>query len=227
MVDYLNAVLTIAWKDVASELRTKEMIGTMLIFTGLVIVVFSFAFDPTNNLVRNVVPGLIWVIIVFSGILGLNRSFLAEKKNDSLLGLLMTPVDPSAIYMGKLLSNLVLVATVEILSIPLLFLLFDYRWQGAIGPFLTILILGTLGFIVVGTFLAALSANSKSSEMLLPIVLFPIVAPILIGAVQSTKLALAGSEQLAAAMNWIKFLAAYDLVFFVLALLLFDYVLEV
>ncbi|GAX91379.1 heme exporter protein CcmB [Effusibacillus lacus] len=227
MANYLNAVWAIAWKDLASELRTKEMIGTMLIFAGLVIVVFSFAFDPTNNTVRNVVPGLIWVIAVFSGILGLNRSFMLEKKNDNLTGLLAAPADPSAIYLGKLIANLALVAIVELLSVPILFLLFDYRWQGELLPFLVILVLGTTGFIIVGTFMAALSANSKSSEMLLPIVLFPVITPILIGAVQSTKLVLAGSDQMAVVYNWMKFLAAYDLIFLVAALILFEYLMEV
>lgn len=226
-MNYFNAVITIAWKDIASELRTKEMIGTMLIFTGLVIVVFSFAFDPTTNMVRSVVPGLIWVIIVFSGILGLNRSFLSEKKNDNLLGLLSAPVDPSAIYLAKMLANLVMVSIVEWVSIPVLFLLFDYQWQGQIGYFILILVLGTLGFIIVGTFMSALSANSKSSEMLLPIVLFPIVTPILIGAVQSTKLILAGNEQIATVLNWIKFISIYDLIFLAASIILFEYLMEV
>lgn len=226
-MNFLHAVFTLAWKDIRSESRTKEMISTMLIFSGLVIVVFSFAFDATRQMMQSVVPGLVWVLIIFSGILGLNRSFLNEQKNDNLLGLLGMPVDPAAIYLGKLVANFVLVTVTEMIALPILFLLFDYRWQGSLGMFCLVLLVGTLGFMIIGTFLAALSAHSKSSELLLPVVLFPVVAPILIAAVQSTKLILSNSEQLDIVIRWIKFISVYDLIFFVVALLLFEYLVEV
>jgi heme exporter protein B len=223
----LKTALVITSKDLYSEWKTKQIISTMLIFSALVIVTFSFAFDPANNTVKAVIPGMIWVITIFSGILGLNRSFLGEQANDSLNGLIVAPVDPSSVYLGKFFSNLILVILVQIVAVPLLFILFDFKVLGNIGLLLVVLLLGTIGFISVGTFLAALSANSKSSEMLLPIILFPVVSPVIIAAVQATKIILINFENMASAFSWMKLMAAYDLVFFVICFILFEYVLEV
>lgn len=227
MNNVLRAALVITWKDLYTEWKTKQIISTMLIFSALVIVTFSFAFDPANNTVKAVIPGLIWVITIFSGILGLNRSFLGEQANDSLNGLILAPIDPSSIYLGKFLSNLILVIVVQAVAVPLLFILFDFKVLGNIGLLLIVLLLGTVGFISVGTFLAALAANSKSSEMLLPIILFPVVSPLVIGAVQASKIILINFENMASAYSWMKLMAAYDLVFFVICFILFEYVLEV
>ncbi|MDX8364137.1 heme exporter protein CcmB [Cytobacillus sp. IB215665] len=227
MIKLLKSAWIIAWKDIYSEWKTKQLLSTMLIFSGLVIVTFSFAFDPTSNAVKAVVPGMVWVITIFSGILGLNRSFLAEKNQDSLHGMIIAPIDPSSIYFGKMLANFIFVLLVQLISIPLLFILFDFRLLGNVPLFLGVIFLGTFGFISVGTFLAALTANSRSSEMLLPIVLFPIVSPIIIAAVQATKILLVNLENLSSAISWMQLMIGYDLVFFVICFLLFEYVMEV
>jgi heme exporter protein B len=222
-----SAILWIARKDLYSEWKTRQMMSTMLIFSGLVIVIFSFAFDPANQSMKAIMPGVLWVTIVFSGILGLNRSFIAEYKNENLSGMMVSPVDPSAIYLGKMIANFIIAVVVEVIAIPLLFILFDFRWMGSLPYFISIILLGTFGFISIGTFLAALSANSRSSEMLLPVILFPIVTPILIGAVQATKIILTNMEKLPTAISWIELITGYDAIFFVLCFLLFEYVLEV
>lgn len=227
MMNLLKSTLHIAKKDLYAEWKTRQTISTMLIFSGMVIVIFSFAFDPSSNSMKAVIPGVLWVIIVFSGILGLNRSFLSEYKNDNLSGMMAAPIDSSSIYLGKLLANLIMVLIVEVVSIPFLFLLFDFRWMGSFPYFIGTLLLGTFGFISIGTFLAALSANSRSSEMLLPVILFPVAIPVLIGAVQSTKIILTNIENLSSAISWMQLMAAYDLIFFVLCFLLFEYVVEV
>ncbi|MFS1517826.1 heme exporter protein CcmB [Bacillus sp. SCS-151] len=227
MIKLLKSAWIIAWKDLYSEWKTKQLLSTMLIFSGLVIVTFSFAFDPTSNAVKAVVPGMVWVITIFAGILGLNRSFLAEKNQDSLHGMIVAPIDPSSIYFGKMLANFIFVLLVQLISIPLLFILFDFRLLGNIPLFLAVIFLGTFGFISIGTFLAALTANSRSSEMLLPIVLFPIVSPIIIAAVQATKILLVNLENLSSAISWMQLMIGYDLVFFVICFLLFEYVMEV
>lgn len=224
---YLNTAFLIAKKDLYSELKTKQVLGTMVIFAGLVILVFSFAFDPAINTTKAVIPGIVWVIIIFSGILGLNRSFISEQKNDTMQGLMIAPVEPSCIYIGKLLANLVMMLVVEIVSIPFLFLLFDFSTIGSISYFILVLFMGSFGFISIGTFLAALAANSKSSEMLLPLLLFPVTSPILIGAVQATRIIMTNFEKMPSAISWIQLIAAYDVIFFVLCFLLIDYVLEV
>lgn len=218
---------SIAWKDLYSEWKTRQVLTTMIIFAGLVIVVCSFAFDPTNNMMKAVIPGAIWIIIVFSGILGLNRSFISEQKNDNIHALLTAPIDPASIYLGKFLANFIMLLVVEIVAIPFLFLLFDFREMGSFPYFTLVLFVGSFGFVAIGTFLAALAANSRSSEMLLPIMLFPLVSPILIGAVQATKIILTNIEKLPNAISWIQLIGAYNVIFFVLCVLLFEYVLEV
>lgn len=217
----------LAKKDLYSELKTKQVLATMIIFAGLVILVFSFAFDPANNTMKAVIPGVIWVIIVFSGILGLNRSFISEQRNDTLQGLLIAPMDAASIFLGKFLANFAMILVVEIVSIPFLFLLFDFKVMGSLPYFLLVLFIGSFGFISIGTFLAALAANSKSSEMLLPLLLFPITSPILIGVVQATRITLTNIEKISSALAWIQLISAYDVIFFVLCFLLIDYVLEV
>jgi heme exporter protein B len=223
---FTNA-LSIAWKDLYSEWKTRQVLTTMIIFAELVIVVCSFAFDPTNNTTKAVIPGAIWIIIVFSGILGLNRSFVSEQKNDNMHALLTAPLDAASIYLGKFLANFIMLLIVEIVAIPFLFLLFDFREMGSFPYFILVLFIGSFGFVAIGTFLAALAANSRSSEMLLPIMLFPLVSPILIGAVQATKIILTNIDKLPNAISWIQLIGGYNVIFFVLCVLLFEYVLEV
>src|SRR5699024_2355946 len=225
----LVPALAIAWKDIYHEWKTKQIITTMLIFSGLIIVTFSFAFDPSNEAVRALVPGVIWVITIFSGILGLNRSFTAEQQQDRVHAFIVAPVDPSGVFIGKFLANFIFVLAVQVVSIPLLFILFDFHiiGYGRIFYLIAILFLGTFGFIAVGTLLAALSSHSKSSEMLLPVLLFPLTTPIVIGAVEATRAILIHPDGIASVLNWILLLTAYDVIFFAAGFLLFEYVLEV
>jgi len=226
-MNLFRTALFLAKKDLYSELKTKQILTTQIIFAGLVIVVFSFAFDPANNTTKAVIPGVIWVIIVFAGILGLNRSFISEQRNDTMQGLLVAPMEAASIYLGKFIANFAMMLVVEIVSIPFLFLLFDFKFLGSFPYFILVIFLGSFGFIAIGTFLAALAANSKSSEMLLPLLLFPITTPILIGVVQATKIILTNVEKLSSAIAWIQLVTAYDVIFFVVCFLLIDYVLEV
>ncbi len=225
MISFLKDSLVIAGKDLCNELKSKQMIGMMIIFSSLVILIFSFAFDPTNNAVRAIIPGLIWVITIFSGLLGLNRSFLAENENDSITGLRVAPIDPASIYLGKLIANFVLVTIVQLISIPILFILFDYHFNGVMIWFLLIIFIATLGFIIVGTFLAALAANAKNSEMLLPVLLLPLLSPLMIAAVQATKVIL-GQEGIEDAISWFQLMVGYDLLFFAACFFLFEYLME-
>jgi heme exporter protein B len=226
MTLFKNALI-LAKKDLYSELKTKQVLATMIIFAGLVILVFSFAFDPENNTTKAVIPGIVWVIIVFSGILGLNRSFISEQRNDTIQGLMIAPMDATSIYLGKFFANFAMILIVEVVSVPFLFLLFNFKILGSVPLFMLVLFIGSFGFISIGTFLAALSSNSKSSEMLLPLLLFPITSPILIGVVQATRIMLTNIEKLSSAMAWIQLISAYDVIFFVLCFLLIEYVMEV
>lgn len=225
MKTILIDALTIAGKDLRNELKTKQTIGMMIVFSSIVILIFSFAFDPTNNMVKAIIPGLVWVITIFSGILGLNRAFVSELENDCLTGLRTAPIDPASIYIGKVIANLSLVVVVQMISIPVLFLLFNYSFKGSVVWFVLIVVIGTFGFIIVGTFLAALTANAKNSEMLLPVLLLPLLSPLMIAGVQATKAVLENTE-IQDALSWLKLMGAYDLVFFAACFLLFDYIME-
>lgn len=226
-MNLFRTALLLAKKDLLSELKTKQILVTQMIFAGLVIVVFSFAFDPANNTTKAVIPGIIWVIIVFSGILGLNRSFISEQRNDTIQGLLVAPMEAASIFLGKIIANFTMILIVELVSIPFLFLLFDFKMLGSITYFILVIFVGSFGFISIGTFLAALAANSKSSEMLLPLLLFPITSPILIGVTQATRIILTDMSKLSSALSWTQMVTAYDIIFFVVSFLLIDYVLEV
>ncbi len=225
-MNYLNQIRTLVWKDLTSELRTKEMLSAMLIFAFLTTVVFSFAFDPDSETVKKVFPGIIWVAFIFAGILGLNRSFLSEKSNDCIMGLMLCTADRGIIYLGKMISNLIFMYIMEAVTLPILFVLFDYRLKGSLLYLILIVTLGTWGFIAIGTFLAALSVNTRNSEILLPIILFPLIVPLLIAAVQATGVILGGGVW-ADWSNWFRILAAFAVIFTVVPWLLFDYLLEV
>ncbi|NLL19064.1 MAG: ABC transporter permease [Clostridia bacterium] len=216
----------IFWKDLLMEWRSKQTISSMLIFAIMVVVVFAFAFQPTRELTKAVFPGMVWVAFVFSGILGLNRAFVSEKQQDCLMGLIMAPLDRSSIYFGKVLGTVFLMGFIELVALPLFFIFFDYRVQGSLLLLVLVIFLGTLGFATVGTFLAALAANARSSELLLPLILFPILVPVLIASVKATGIVLTGGE-IKELMSWIRVLGVYDLIFMIVPFLLFEYVLEV
>ncbi|UII55272.1 heme exporter protein CcmB [Cytobacillus spongiae] len=221
----VSDALAIASKDIRNELKSKQNFGMMVIFSSLVILIFSFAFDPTQNSVKMIIPGLIWVITIFSGILGLNRSFLVEQDNECIIGLLVAPIDPTSIYLGKVLSNLVIVTAVQLISVPVLFILFDFHFYGDYLWFILIVFIATFGFIIVGTFLAALAANAKNSEMLLPVLLLPLLSPLMIAAVQATRIILE-NEGIQDVKSWFQLMVGYDLLFFAVCFFLFEFIME-
>jgi len=222
----LTGIRAIVQKDLAAEFRTRELLSSMLVFAVLTIIVFVFAFDPTKAVIRQVFPGMVWVCFIFAAVLGLNRSFVSEKTNDCITGLILCPVDRSVIYFGKLAANFIYVTIVEIVTLPLFAVLFNYEIPLQAVPALVLVIfLGTLGFTAVGTFLAALSSNARSSEVLLPVILFPVTVPVVLGAVQATAAILSGALT-AEWLSWVKILGAFDAVFLVVPFVLFEYVLD-
>ena len=222
-MSYLRTVMAIVWKDVQAELRTKDILSSMLVFAGLSVLIFQFAFDLRADNVRLVLPGVLWIAITFAGVLGLNRSFILEQDRGSLEGLLLAPVDRSAIYFGKLIGNLLFIFIVELLLLPLMTVLFNV-WL--LSPaMLLVLALGTLGYAAVGTLFAALSINTRAREVMLPILLFPVRVPVFVAGVQAVSRLLDG-ESLADIMRWVQLLVAYDAIFIAAAMLLFDYVVE-
>ncbi len=220
---FVKQVSSIVIKDILAELRTKEIISSMLIFCLLVIVIFNIAFEPGSEYIKEVVPGILWVAFTFAGTLGLNRSMMAEQENSCMQGLLLAPLDHSSIYMGKLLGNIIFMLLVEAIILPLMAILYNVSFFAVFGKMLVIIILATIGFSAVGTLLAAMAVSTKTREVLLPILLFPIMVPVMIAAVKSTAGALRG-ESWAEIGLWIKLLSSFDVIFLVVCFLTFEYV---
>ncbi len=224
-MSYLRKVTAIVWKDIVAELRTKEMFSAMFVFAVLVIVIFNFAFElrVSGERVRQVAPGALWVAFTFSGVLGLNRAFVMEKDRGCLEGLLLAPVDHSAIYFGKMLSTILFMLVVEALMLPVFTAffgvnLFDLR-------LVLIIVLGTVGFASVGTILSAMTAQTRSREVLLPILLLPVATPVLIAAVKATAGILDG-QTMGDIARWLQLLAAFAVLFPAVAFMTFDYVVK-
>ncbi len=224
-MSYLRKILAIVWKDIVAELRTKEMFSAMFVFAVLVIVVFNFAFDlrVSGERVREVAPGALWVAFAFAGILGLNRAFASEKDGGCVEGLLLAPVDHTAIYFGKMISTVLFMLVVEALMLPVFTAffgvnLFDLR-------LVLIVLLGTVGFAAVGTILSAMTAQTRAREVLLPILLLPVAAPVLIAAVKATGGILDGLAMSQIA-SWWQLLLALDVLFPAVAFMTFDFIVK-
>ena len=223
-MSYLRKVLAIVAKDVAAELRTKEMFSSMAVFSLLVILIFNFAFDLRADNQRTLAPGVLWVAIAFAGMLGLSRSFVMEKDRGSLEGLLLTPVDRSAIYLGKMLGNVLFIAVVELIILPIFVVLFNLS-AGDLPLLAGVMLLGTIGLAGVGTLFSAMAIHTRAREVLLPILLFPVVIPAILSAVKLTA-AILDRWPWADAQNWFSLLVAFDVIFMALSFILFDYVVE-
>ena len=220
-MNYLRKVATIIEKDIAAELHTKEMISAMLVFSALASLIFSFALDLRGELAEAAAPGVLWATIAFAGTLGLSRSMAREKQTGCIDGLLLAPVDRSAIFFGKAIGNLLFMSVVELALLPLFSVLFDVGLIRA--RILVVLVLGTVGYAAVGTLLAAIAVNTRAREVMLPVLLLPLAVPVLIAAVRATGALLEGAK-LSQAGGWIRILVVYDLVIVAVSLLTFGYV---
>lgn len=225
MKDYIEAVFAIVRKDILSEWRTREALGSMALFSLLVVVIFGFCFETQKVDAERLAPGMLWVAFSFSGILGLGHSFASERYRGSLQALALAPVDRSAIFLGKMIGNLILLSVVEIVTIPVFSILLHVPVAPVIAPLAVLTFLATIGFTAIGTLLSALATSSRMREMLLPILLYPIWIPILLAAVRGTGDILSG-KGLAEIGGWLRMILAFDLIFVTAGLLLFDQILE-
>lgn len=220
---YLRALGAVLRKDVAAELRSKELVGAMLVFGFLVILIFNFALNLDARTRGTVTAGVLWVTFAFSGTLGLNRSMAIEKENACLDGLLLAPVDRSAIYFGKVLGNLLFMLIVESLVIPLYSILYNVNLF--MPELVLVILLGSIGYTIVGTLLSSMAVQARTRDILLPILLFPVILPVLISAVNASKGILQGFET-SEIMFWVNILIVYDVIFAAVAFMVFDYVVE-
>ena len=221
----MNKIWAIIKKDIITELRTKELFSSMLLFALLIIVVFNFAFGFSVEILNLAAPAMLWIAFTFAGILGLSRSFALEKEGNAIIGMLLTPTDRSLIYAGKMISNTIFVFIVGILTVIMFILFFNYSFLPTLVPLLPIMLLGSIGFVSVGTLFSAMAINTKLREVLLPILLFPIIIPVIVSAVKLSGQVLEGNSVFAASSS-LKLLVSFDIIFVTACAVTFEYVID-
>lgn len=221
---FLRQAFTIAAKDLRSELRTKEALNASLAFSVVILVLFSFAFDPSSEQIRDFSGGLLWLAYSFAGALALNRSFARELQNDCLDALVASPASGGALFLGKALANFALLLAVELISLAVFVLFFDMRIGAQLLPILLVILLATWAMTVIGTMFSALTVNLTMRELMLPILVYPMLIPALMSAMLLTTELMAGVP-LSQNLIWIRVLVAFDTVFTLLAIGFVDVVL--
>jgi len=219
-----SATLAIAWKDIRLEMRSRDTIVSALIFGLIVVVVFNFGLNRTPGSLAPVAPGLLWVAYGFVGVLAMNRAFARELDQGALDGLLAAPVSRDAVFLGKMLGTLAFMLVIEIVLLPVFAVMLGLP---TLSPTLgLIILLATVGFATVGTFFAAIAAQTRSREILLPVLFFPVIVPVIIAAVEATALVLQGGPMLPVWTRWLPLLVVFDALFLVICPWIFGYVFE-
>jgi heme exporter protein B len=221
----MGRIWAVFHKDLLIELRTKDSLNAMLFFGVVVLVVFNFALESVRDTIRAAVPGVLWVSFAFSGTLGLNRIFASEKENSCLQGLMMSPVDRGIIYLGKMLAATVFMLVTEVVIFVFCLVFFNLQVGREIPYLALVFLIGTLGFTSVGTLLSAVAVNTRMREVLLPLILFPVILPILVNAVEATHIILNTADYTALKLP-LSVMAVFTVVFGTLSYLLFEFVLE-
>jgi heme exporter protein B len=221
--DYFRALWAVVWKDLAAELRSRELISAMLVFALLVIMIFNFALELDAKTRTSVTSGVLWVTFAFAGTLGLNRSMAMEKDRGCLDGLLLAPVDRSSIYFGKMLGNLFFMLIVEAIVLPVYSILYNTNLFN-IG-LVMVTLLGSIGYVSVGTLLSSMAVQTRTRDILLPILLFPVVIPVFIASVKASS-GFLNQIEMSEIWPWLNLLIVYDVIFTAIAFMVFDYVVE-
>ncbi len=208
----LHAAWLVARKDLQLELRTKEILTSTGLFAVLVVTLGSLAFytDPVSS--KNVAPGVLWISILFCGILLIGRSWALERENDAVFGLLMSPIPRSSIYIGKTMSALLLLFVVELLLVPLCLVFFQVEPRGIVLPLLGLVFLGSIGFVSTATLFSAVGIRTRARDLMLSVLVFPLVAPALLASAVATR-ELFGGATLTEVLGWMRILTAFDLLF--------------
>ena len=221
MDSFLRPVAAILWKDLLLELRTKDTVVPVLTFALLAIVVFSFAIEPTPRMVAVVAPGILWIAFAFGGVLGLTRSFALEKDAGNMRALMLAPIGRDVVFFGKMLANFAFMLVVELMAFPAFVVLFDL--PATMYGLIPVALLATLGIATVGTLFSAMAVNTRSREVMLPLMFLPSALPLLVAAVEATGLVMGGSDGV---FRWLTLLAVFDAVFLVVCPVAFTLVVE-
>jgi heme exporter protein B len=221
----LNRVGAILWKDLTAERRAKANFNAVVFLAGLMLLLFGFALGPDAAALRDAAAGVLWLTILFGGVLGFNRSYDQELQNGALETLLLYPGDRRSIFLGKFLANLVFLLLVEAVLLPATALLYGADFGRELPRLLLVVLLGTVGFVALGTFYASMASRLRAREVLLPLLLFPMLVPLLVAAVEATSALLAG-DPMGRSGAWIRLLVVFDVIFFTASYLAFSHVIE-
>ena len=221
----IRQVFIITAKDLRAELRTKEAVNAALAFAVMILVLFSFAFDPEEATTQMISGGLLWIVFAFAGTLVLNRSFARELPNDCLDALVAAPVSGAVLFLGKALANYLLVTAVELVALPVFGILYNVRWYRQFWQVMLVLVLGTWGITVIGTIFSALTVNIRLREVMLPMLTYPMLVPALMGAMRLTTDLVQGKPIDDDSAVWLKLLVSFDVVYTAVSLLLVETVL--
>lgn len=224
-MDLLRQIWVVTVKDLRAELRTKEAINASFAFALVILLMFSFAFDPSDDTTREISGGLLWIVFAFAGTLILNRSFARELPNDCLDALIAAPISSSALFLGKAFANFVLVLAVEFMALPVFGIFYNVHWTSQLPELILVMLLGTWALTVIGTIFSALTVNIRLREVMLPMLTYPILVPALMGAMLLTSKLVNGIPIAADTMEWLKILIGFDIVYTAVSLILVETVL--
>ena len=224
-MSFLGQTLAIAAKDLRSEVRSKETVNASLSFALVILLLFSFAFDPDSDQIREISGGLLWLVFAFAGTLILNRSFARELVNDCLDALIASPVSGAELFFGKCLANYPLLMIVECVSLPVFAIFYNIRLPERLALLFLVMLLGTWGLTVIGTLFSAMTVNLRLRELMLPTLVYPLLIPALMGAIQLSTVLIAGEPLGPQNVFWFRLLVAFDVIFTILSLGLVEIVL--
>ncbi len=221
----LRQTLLLLWKDLLLELRRRDTLLTMFFFGTLLLFLFNFAFDLAPDRVAEMAPALLWLAFLFTGTLGLAQLFQAERENHCLDALLLSPLDRGALFLAKTCFNLLLMLLVEVVVMPLFWILFNLHTWNLLPLLFLVTLLGTVGFCALGTIMSAITLRARARELLLPLVLFPLMIPVVLATIRCME-EIMRTGGLGDASSWLRLLLGFDVIFVTLGILIFDQVVE-
>jgi len=224
-MDLLKQTLLLLWKDLLLELRRRDSLLTMFFFGTLLLFVFHFSFDLAPDKVAEMAPALLWLAFLFTGTLGLTQLFQVERENHCLEALLLSPLDRGALFLAKTFFNLLLMLAVELVVMPLFWILFNLQGWNLLPQLFLVTLLGTVGFCVLGTIMSAVTLRARARELLLPLVLFPLMIPVILATIRCMENIMRAGD-LGDAWSWLRLLLGFDVIFVTVGILIFDRVIE-
>ncbi len=224
-MSFMKTVVLIFRKDILQELKSGEILSSMMLFSLVAVVLFHLSMGEGIEKFPQAAAGVLWITFIFAGVLGLNKSFVQEKENNCLDALLMGPVGADAVFLGKMAANFLFIIVVEFVTLLIFAILFNIQSLSIFFSVVMVMIVNTIGFCSIGTILAAIAVNTRNREVLLPILLYPVIAPVVISAAKSTAMIMDGARMYEI-LNWLKLTAAFDVIYIVVPLLIFSHVVK-